>query len=237
MSLGHSEYPKRFDVDMTSVMLGEVKPYRRQLVVSTGKTDWTHDIMDAHLSLAAIISRVPTQIPLPASPPKVAHTFTRRRRGSRSINAPPKIPGIFTGADSARTAILNGSHKSLAEDPAQDTVLVFPDYRVISDVSRNLDDAYDLMEDIQTPVPAASVFGMQHRNGFRSWILPYSAVIMLCMAVLFQFLCLLKLMMLIRFTQEKRQALRNISSDTTGRIYTAIVSSWMGCSYATRGSS
>lgn len=163
-------------------MLGEVKPYRRQLVISTGKMDWTHDINDVEGSLAALLAKVPTQIPLPASPAKNVPPPVRRRGGSRSSNAAPKIPGVFTASDSTRTAILNGSHRSLSEDPSQDTVLVFPDYKVISDVPRSLDAAYDLLEEIESPTIRSSVFDIQNRHGFRSWVLPYSAVIMLCMS-------------------------------------------------------
>jgi len=90
--------------------------------------------------------------------------------------APTKpIPGIFGVNDTSRVAILNGSHKSLSDEESLESVLVFPDYKVVTEVPRSLEGAKDLWESVLNP-PGNSI----RDSTFESWVLPYSCVILLC---------------------------------------------------------
>jgi hypothetical protein len=129
------------------------------VVISTGKTDWEREVTEAPGSLATYIAEVQSQANVP-SPPK----------------APTKpIPGIFGVNDTSRVAILNGSHKSLSDEESLESVLVFPDYKVVTEVPRSLEGAKDLWESVLNP-PGNSI----RDSTFESWVLPYSCVILLC---------------------------------------------------------
>jgi len=156
---GHVDYPARFDVDMESFMLGSVKPYRRQVVISTGKSDWDREVTEAPGSLATYISEVQSQAKLP-SPPSAS---------TKSIH------GIFSANDTNRVAILNGSHKSLSDEESLESVLVFPDYKVVTEVPCSLDGAKGLWDSVLNP-PADST----QESTFKTWVLPYSCIILLC---------------------------------------------------------
>jgi len=91
----------------------------------------------------------------------------------------PPIPGVFTSADSTRLSILNGSHKTIAADDEQHTVLVFPDYTMVFDVPATLDGAKEMWRTaLDATLPRMG--GTPAASSFQTWILPYSCVIMLC---------------------------------------------------------
>ncbi|KAJ7095166.1 Sucrase/ferredoxin-like-domain-containing protein [Mycena belliarum] len=166
---GHAEYPRRFSIDMDSQMLGTVKPFRRQILISTGKSDWDREITDTHGSLAAMISQ--TQPPkVPDAPPPISIAMDEKFT--------PPVPGVFSSADSTRLSILNGSHATVCNDDLE-TVLVLPDFTMVVGVPPTLDGARELWRtalDSQLPRMGST----QERSSFQTWILPYSCVIMLC---------------------------------------------------------
>ncbi|KAK7060322.1 hypothetical protein VNI00_001087 [Paramarasmius palmivorus] len=141
---GHEPYPGRFDVDMETQMLGSVKPYHRQ-------------VLSPHISTTCIQS-ASTPIPPPPSSDK------------------PLVPisGVFTPSDSSKLAILNGSHHSLSDNPDVDTILVFPDYKIISEVPRSLEGAQAFWNYLSTPDSEKGA------GTLKSWVIPYSCVILLC---------------------------------------------------------
>lgn len=51
------DYPKGFDMDLESTMLGELKPYGRQILVSTGKSDWIREVTDDDESIPGLVRR------------------------------------------------------------------------------------------------------------------------------------------------------------------------------------
>ena len=87
------------------------------------------------------------------------------------------ISGIFRANTSSRLAILNGSIQSVADDCSEHTVLVLPDYKFVVGVPPSLDGAAQLWADALDPA-----FGRlgSEQPIFKSWILPYSCVILLC---------------------------------------------------------
>ncbi|KAI0832314.1 Sucrase/ferredoxin-like-domain-containing protein [Trametes gibbosa] len=175
---GHDEYPK-FDVDLETQMLGSVKPYARQIVISTGKSDWVREVTDAKGTLAAYVDEISSS----GRPPKDKDPSKKSKDGG---GAPAvhsaHVPGIFDSSNLAknkRVTILNGSHRTVSTDHDRDTVLVFPDYRVVTEVARTHDGADQLWTHAVSPslalyeVPPGS-------TAVKSWIIPYSCVILLC---------------------------------------------------------
>jgi len=156
---GHDDYPARLDVDMESFMLGSVKPYRRQVVISTGKSDWAREVTEAPGTLATYIAEVQSQ--------------AKSQMGPKGSAKP--VHGMFDASDTTRVAILNGSHKTFSDDETLETILVFPDYKVITEVPRSLDGAKDFWKSVLDP-PGRST----QNTTFKSWVLPYSCVILLC---------------------------------------------------------
>ncbi|KIP07026.1 hypothetical protein PHLGIDRAFT_433946 [Phlebiopsis gigantea 11061_1 CR5-6] len=166
--VGHDDYPSKFDVDMETEMLGSMKPYRRQVVISTGKADWPHDVSSESGSLASYLSSTVSSAPHPPKP------------ASPPASDPVKhVAGVYTSAESSKITVLNGSHRSLSDEPKRDTVLVLPDYKIVTEVERSERGAEELFHDAVDPaVPraGAAVDG----SDVRSYVLPYSCVILLC---------------------------------------------------------
>ncbi|KAJ7283858.1 Sucrase/ferredoxin-like-domain-containing protein [Mycena rebaudengoi] len=142
---GHSEYPSRFSIDTDSEMLGSVKPFRRQILISTGKSDWDRDVTDTHGSLAAYISQT--------KPPRVPDAQAPAISVDLDEKAVPPVPGVFVSADATRLSILNGNHKTLSADETE-TVLVFPDYTMLVGVPPSIDGARELWKSaLDTTLP------------------------------------------------------------------------------------
>lgn len=174
-------------------MLGSVKPYARQvrvsalipsvkciltfaqIVISTGKSDWVREVTDAKGTLAAYVN----QISSAGRPPKDKDPSKKPKDGGAHGS---HVAGVFDSSNLAknkRVTILNGSHRTVSADHDTDSVLVFPDYRLVTEVARTHDGAEQLWTHAVSPslelyeVPAAS-------TPVRSWIIPYSCVILLC---------------------------------------------------------
>ncbi|KAJ7283856.1 hypothetical protein C8J57DRAFT_1447833 [Mycena rebaudengoi] len=171
---GHSEYPDNFfkvkDTDSNSEMLGSVKPFRRQILISTGKSDWDKDITDTRGSLAAYISQT--------QPPRAPDAQAPAISVDLDEKAVPPVPGVFVSADATRLSILNGNHKTLSADETE-TVLVFPDYTMLVGVPPSIDGARELWKSaLDTTLPRMG--STPRKSSFQTWILPYSCVILLC---------------------------------------------------------
>ncbi|KAF7968882.1 hypothetical protein HWV62_28908 [Athelia sp. TMB] len=163
---GHEDW--KFDVDMETYMLG-LKPYRRQVVISTGKADWPREVTEASGTLAAYLSEAASAAPAPSKEATALARHTAAQPKAKAVN------GIFSAADSTRTAILNGSHHTLSHDPDHDTILVFPDYRVVTEVPQSLAGAKSFWK---TAIDPAVEWDFD--NTLKTWVLPYSCVILLC---------------------------------------------------------
>ncbi|KAJ4472257.1 Sucrase/ferredoxin-like-domain-containing protein [Lentinula aciculospora] len=166
---GHQSYPNKFSVDMESTMFGSVKPYHRQIVISTGKMDWDREITSTKNSLAAHVQHVlhnaPMSAPLLATEPK----------SKRAVH----VSGVFTSSDSNKLSILNGSHHTISDDPECETVLVFPDYKMVTEVPRSLDGAKALWDAALAP-NVSTLPPEDEKSNLNSWIIPFSCVILLC---------------------------------------------------------
>ncbi|KAJ7247873.1 Sucrase/ferredoxin-like-domain-containing protein [Mycena haematopus] len=162
---GHGDYPSRFNVDMETQMLGSVRPFRRQIMVSTGTTDWDREITSTSGSLASYISG--------------AHRKSKATQSPTKSDV-PRLPGIFNASDSTEIAILNGSHQTISADQDLETVLVFPDFVVVSGVPSSPHGAKMLWSSALNPQIPRILGSAAGEAPFNTWVLPYSAVITLC---------------------------------------------------------
>ncbi|KAG6911634.1 hypothetical protein DXG01_007884 [Tephrocybe rancida] len=168
---GHDTYPNRLLIDTTSPLLGSIKPYRRQVVISTGKSDWDREVTETKGSLAALLAAAKNHADLPIAEP--TPPVTPAPKAVRSV------AGVFRSSDSTRISILNGSHNTMADDIDQETVLVFPDYTIITNVPRTREGARGLWESAIDPAVERGS-AILEKTPFKTWVLPYSCVIMLC---------------------------------------------------------
>ncbi|KAI9001116.1 Sucrase/ferredoxin-like-domain-containing protein [Trametes punicea] len=176
--VGHEEYP-RLDIDMETEMLGSVKPYARQIVISTGKSDWVRDVTDAKGTLAAYVDELSSS---GHAPKDKDSKKPKDKPASPSEGNGTNVPGVYDSTNLAknkRVTILNGSHRTVSDDHDKETVLVFPDYKVVTDVDRSRTGAEQLWTHAVSPsvglhaVPSGS-------TNVKSWIIPYSCVVLLC---------------------------------------------------------
>jgi len=166
----HDDYTSKMTVDMESDMRGSVKPYRRQVIISTGKTDWDNEVTEADGTLAAFLRAANDKCGGGEKQPL-------DDRGEETRN--PLPAGLLEQNDTRRLSILNGSHKTFSEDLAQETVIIFPDFKVIAGIPRSPAGAEMLWT--ATLDPSYGRLGAQSRpDSLKSWILPYSCVILLC---------------------------------------------------------
>jgi hypothetical protein len=76
-------------------------------------------------------------------------------------------------------AILNGSHDTLSIRNDHETVLVFPDYKVLAEVPRSLDGARELWRNSVNP-SVSRLGSSSETNTVKSWVIPYTCVILIC---------------------------------------------------------
>ncbi|KAJ3723228.1 Sucrase/ferredoxin-like-domain-containing protein [Lentinula raphanica] len=166
---GHDSYPSKFNVDTESTMFGSVKPYHRQIVISTGKMDWDREITNTKNSLAAHVQHVMHNAPISAP------SLTPEAKNKRSAH----VSGVFNSSDSNKISILNGSHHTISDNPEYETVLVFPDFKVVTEIPRSLDGAKALWDAALTS-NVSTIPPVNEKSNLNSWIIPYSCVILLC---------------------------------------------------------
>ena len=141
------------------------------MVISTGKSDWERDITDEEDSLAAALSQVMhVSSQISVSPPRPSSSPPKAKISKQS-------PGLFSSTDSDRISVLNGSHRSLSHEDDHETVLVFPDYKCISEVSRSRQGALELW---QSAVDPSGREGTDIDSNLKTWVIPYASVILLC---------------------------------------------------------
>ena len=162
-------------------------------MISTGKSDWERDIRDDKDSLAAALLEVTTSdpqiLPLTSAPPTPASTprpMTPSKPASASLppgkGVRPAVTGLFHTSDSKRTSVLNGSHKTLCHEDDHESVLVFPDFQVVTEVRRSVQGAYELWESAVDPEIGCDGSYLE-KSILKTWVLPYSCVILLCECV------------------------------------------------------
>jgi len=149
------------------------------VVISTGKSDWERSVTNEGGSLASYISTIDQAAPLTitggvSTPVTAPNTPT----GSTS-RLPSAVAGIFKDSENRAVSILNGSHDTLSKFNDNETVLVFPDYKVLTEVPRSLDGAREMWRNSVSP--SVSRVGSSSETGcVKSWVIPYTCVILIC---------------------------------------------------------
>ena len=167
------------------------------MVVSTGKSDWIHSVGDDKATLAGQLETVASS----AAKGKAGGgggllgKLGKKLLGGGGDPAAEKgsIKGVF-GSSAARTAeaiaaaaeagapgkltVLNSSFLSSAAENDHQSVLVFPDFKVVHDVPGSAEGAAEL----EARYLAAGVgrAGAAGAGTLRSWPLPYHAVVLMC---------------------------------------------------------
>ncbi|CDZ96189.1 Thioredoxin-like fold [Phaffia rhodozyma] len=166
-------FPAKFGVDYDSEMLGSTKPMHRLALISSSKSDWPRDISSDQDSLAFYLESVTRTRPPPSSSPSPAVT---------------EIPGVYQTSESGKLSVLASSVEPF-DDPTEEddtnktSVLVFPDFKVVSNVNVNKPGAQRLYDRILSPtvgLAGASTDQDTVKDGMESWVLPYRAVVLLC---------------------------------------------------------
>ena len=149
-----------------------------KVVISTGKSDWQHTVTGEQGSLASYLAAIegaaPTTLTGFSTPGTLPGT-----PNSTSLHLPNTVAGIFKDSETHAVSILNGSHDTLSKSCDHETVLIFPDYKVVAEVPRTLDGARDLWRNSVNPsVPRPG--SSSGSNAVNSWVIPYACVILIC---------------------------------------------------------
>lgn len=134
------------------------------MIISTGKSDWGREVTETQGTLAAYLADA-----------KEEHKHSSHGKSSKSS----KVPGVFNPEEASRVLILNGSHRTICEDSKKETVLVFPDYKLVTEVERSPAGAEELWEtEVNHPLDHEAAAASD--THLKSWVIPYSCVILLC---------------------------------------------------------
>jgi len=149
------------------------------VVISTGKSDWEHSITCEQGSLASYLSIIEKATPLTITGDDSTPSTVPGTPLTPMSQLPSAVAGIFKDSETHAVAILNGSHDTLSKDNGLETVLVFPDYKVVTEVPRSLDGARELWRNSVNPsVPRMGC--SSEANAIKSWVIPYTCVILIC---------------------------------------------------------
>ncbi|KAJ9115905.1 hypothetical protein QFC22_005048 [Naganishia vaughanmartiniae] len=208
----HVQYPRGFDVDWDSDLLASAKPQPRQLVISTGRSDWPHDHTEDETTLSHHLNNALMKAAgiTPAPPPKPDQGGQGKDQKAPPpppppIQQPTKPPGrieIAVGKDGLPqgiyeapatkitpsmqedsphgipeqpgTMLFSSSLISQSHEGHRETVLAFPDWKVVVDVTNNQQGAEGVLTDLVSRTEG------QGDSGRRTWTLPYRAVVLLC---------------------------------------------------------
>ncbi|BGO88472.1 hypothetical protein NBRC10512_003014 [Rhodotorula toruloides] len=182
-------YPKGFDVDLDSQMLGELKPLGRQILVSSGKSDWIREVTDDTDSIPGLVKLAYDEATAKPSAGLLGKVGGKLFKSGKGEEAEEKggLPGVHpskavAGADvavSSRLSILSSSFISNSHTHHHESVIVLPDYKVVHDVEPTRTAVDELVERYLRP-EAGRVGLDASQSALRSWPLPYQAVILLC---------------------------------------------------------
>ncbi|PRQ77216.1 hypothetical protein AAT19DRAFT_12634 [Rhodotorula toruloides] len=134
-------YPKGFDVDLDSQMLGELKPLGRQILVSSGKSDWIREVTDDTDSIPGLVKLAYDEVTAKPSAGLLGKIGGKLFKGKEEEEK-GGLPGVHpskavAGADvavSSRLSILSSSFVSHSHAHHHESVIVLPDYKVVHDV-------------------------------------------------------------------------------------------------------
>lgn len=160
-------------------------------MISTGKSDWPHDISSESGSLAEYLDSAISSYKSDKSKPDSTSKSELSNGKSELSNDEPKLSngkppkkekggaGLYLSSKERKITVLNGSHWTVCDDEREETVLVLPDYKVVVGVPRTKEGAAAFHAGHLAPsVSRASASASS--EGMKSWVLPYSCIILLC---------------------------------------------------------
>ncbi|KAK6905918.1 hypothetical protein L486_08199 [Kwoniella mangroviensis CBS 10435] len=177
------ELPKGFDMDWETELQGSSKGGKgRVVVISTGKSDWERDHVDEKGSLAHQLDKAISSAPSIPSPPTDKSTNNALSYISPSAFPAPSQP--LSHPISTPPSLYSSSLISQSDDPSDQSVLVFPDWKVVHEIDNSLNGAKALYENqLSGELGRAGKKGVDEDDELarrRSWVLPYRAVVLLC---------------------------------------------------------
>ena len=147
-----------------------------QIVISSGKTDWIREVTDGKGTLAGYMWDVVSSGGTSKDKEKA------KSKEDKPANGAPvqSVAGVFDSTKAKRVTIQNGSHRTVSDDHDKETVLVFPDYKVVTEVDVSKAGAEELWDCAVSPSVALRSAPESKGATVKSWILPYACVILLC---------------------------------------------------------
>lgn len=186
------------DIDQKSTLLGTTAPFLRHILVSTGQTDWAHDVTSVNHSVAARLENVASRNKV-KSTSSVKQWLLRKAPSKSDVkDGLPEGCWQLAPADSSEAnttteiKITNSSHISASDESHKQSIFVFPDWISVSELISGKD--YESEEDELNQVYEQWLAPDSHlrhlangektnapapQHSVRS-VLPYSAVILLC---------------------------------------------------------
>ncbi|GAA5980799.1 hypothetical protein JCM10908_003872 [Rhodotorula pacifica] len=188
-------YPSGFDVDLVSQMLGELKPYGRQIIVSTGKSDWIREVTDDEASIPGLVKAEYDKLQKASGgqggllAKLGGKVFGRSGNGEgdgKAAKAGEDLPGVHPssaagspdGSVSSLLSILTGSFISSSHHGHRESVISLPDFKIINEVEATSASAEELVKRYLDPSVGRA--GASLSGELKSWPLPYHCVILLC---------------------------------------------------------
>lgn len=187
-------YGKNFEVDFESDLLGSVADYGRQLVISTGRSDWAHDVTEDGESLAGLIkssweavNTLPESKEVELKEGGIKGVYTSALEvepldlGRLSLENGNSIKDSKTKAE--RISILNGSFLS-GSDECHSSMMIFPDFTIVHEIPSTKETAKRIVGEYLTERRGGSMERSEESGNavmeVRSWALPYHCVVLIC---------------------------------------------------------
>ena len=186
-------FGKNFEVDLDSELLGSVPAYARQLVCSTGRSDWAREVTEAGESLAGLLkstweenTAVPESKEVELREGEIKGIYDAGiEDGSLDLGSLSLENGSAATKNPAtprRISILNGSFLS-GSDECHSSVMVFPDFTIIHEVPSTKEAAKSVVGEYLTEQRGGSMSVASvgtNAMELRSWALPYHCVVLIC---------------------------------------------------------
>jgi hypothetical protein len=177
---GHlGDWPDSIETDWDSELAGSAQGGRgRVVVVSTGKSDWDRD---HYVSLAEQLNAY-----LQDDKSILSHHLNKHISSLPTPKVPEnasQLPYIANRVDSLLPSIYSSSLISQSTDPSDETVLVFPDWRVVHEVENSKAGAKELWDGSIGWTAGRAGNLSEHPDTVgrrRSWTMPYRAIVLLC---------------------------------------------------------
>lgn len=176
------EYPDGFDVDLDTELLGTMSGYSKQILISTGASDWPREVTEVKDSLAEHVYNeykrryADSETKIEDGVDRIPGVYAKEEQeeagislDSLSISSRPAIqlPGT-------RLSVLNSSFLSSSDQHVHKSVFVFPDFISVHHVEESTSASADLIENYLVKD------ALYQSKRTTSWPLPYQAVVLIC---------------------------------------------------------